>query len=488
MDKVCDQVQHWLNECGAHERCTPHDETPMPTRVLALGGDSTQPLIRLIESKGWKGRYLALSHCWGKAGKFPLRTTPENYQEHQIGIPFINLPKTFQDTVEFAQGIGIRYVWIDSLCIIQGDSRDWHSEAAKMGDVYWNAALVVAASGAKDSSEGLFISERRPSSILQLPYKLAGECKGTFNMMEHPKDSYSDPSTGPLNDRAWTLQERYLAQRLVAFMPACISWVCDTEEKTETGRIFYGFERQENWSDLLREYTTKSLTFASDRTEALRGIGQLYENYTYPGDPQEVQYYRKDGYIPEYGVWKDQLVFQLLWFNNRSDRHSRLPNIPSWSWAATDGAKSWPPEEADTWSSTRSAEELPEQLLITSSGPLQIRGHMSTIQSMPSYVKDKFTARDLELVVLLQAWGTWFPISEDFIIITQDTNDGYDKTVLGLAVFDDDSTTTYTHACLLAKQEDRSEEFGEAQGKRGVKLEFIVRFAADQSGKITKSY
>jgi hypothetical protein len=487
MNKVCDLVQRWLNECDAHENCTPHNDTPMPTRVLALVGDNTKPSVRLIESKGRQGHYLALSHCWGKAGKLPLLTTPENYQEHQSGIPYKDLPKTFQDTVEFAQGMGIRFVWIDSLCIIQGDSRDWHSEAAKMGDVYWNAALVVAASGAKNSSEGLFISERQPSTVIQLPYMSAGECKGTFNMMKVPKDSDSDPCTGPLDRRAWTFQERYLAQRLVAFMPAGISWVCGTEGENELGNRFHGFSRQENWSYLLREYTKRSLTYASDRTEALRGIAQLYESQT--PFTNERQCYRKDGYIPEYGVWKDQLMFQLLWFKSGSYyRHGRLPNMPSWSWAATDSAKLWPNEGIYIWNSTRLAEHLPEQLLITSSGPLQIRGHMSTIQSMPSYVEDEFTAHDLELDVLQWVWGSWCGRSEDFTTITQDTNDGYDKAVLGLAIFDDDSTTTYTHACLLAKQEDRSKEFVPARGKRGVKLEFIVRFAADQFGKITKSY
>jgi hypothetical protein len=307
--------------------------------------------------------------------------------------------------------------------------------------------------------------------------------------MKLPKDSDSDPCTGPLDGRAWTFQERYLARRLVAFMPACISWVCNTEGETETGYDFYGFLRQENWSDLLREYTKRSLTFASDRTEALRGIGQLYQNHPRDGRERQ-QCYRKDGYIPEYGVWKDQLVFQLLWFKNGSYyRHGMLPNMPSWSWAATDSAKQWPSENTGTWASTRRAEELPEQLLISSSGHLQIRGHLSTIQSMPSYVKDEFTARDLELGELQCIWDSpWNQRSEDFNILTQDTNDGYDKAVLGLARFDDDMTTTYTHTCLLAKQIARSEELGYAQGKRCVKLDFIVRFAADQFSELTKSY
>lgn len=68
MNNVCDLVQRWLDECNAHEDCTPLDDTPMPTRVLALVGDDTQPSIRLIESKGRQERYLALSHCWGEAG------------------------------------------------------------------------------------------------------------------------------------------------------------------------------------------------------------------------------------------------------------------------------------------------------------------------------------------------------------------------------------------------------------------------------------
>ena len=159
--------------------------------------------------------------------------------------------------------------------------------------------------------------------------------------------------------------------------------------------------------------------------------------------------------------------------------------MPSWSWAATDNSKTWPQEYIDTWATTsvRGAQELPEQQLITPSGNLQIRGHLSTFQSMPSYVKDKFTARDLALGLFSIQFvrDSWVSTREDFKILTQDTNDGYDKAVLGLAQFDDDDRPTmYTHACLLLKEMDRYEEpYGRLQGKRCVKLEFIVSFAAD---------
>jgi hypothetical protein len=100
MNKVCDLVQRWRNECDAHKNCIPDDDRSMPTRVLALCGDDAQPSVQLIESKGRKGRYLALSHCWGPCWgpieKRPLRTTSDNHQVHQDGIPFGDLPKTFQ--------------------------------------------------------------------------------------------------------------------------------------------------------------------------------------------------------------------------------------------------------------------------------------------------------------------------------------------------------------------------------------------------------
>jgi hypothetical protein len=179
-------------------------------------------------------------------------------------------------------------------------------------------------------------------------------------MMQSPKSNR--PAAGLLDQRAWTLQERYLARRLIAFVPNCISWVCNTADVTETGQPFSGFGRKESWSILLQEYTTRSLTFASDRIEALRGIAKLYQQY------------RKDGYIPEYGVWEENLVLQLLWFNNRScSNDRRLANMLSWSWAATKSSKRWPPEGvgATEWDYISRAKQMPERLVIASSGHLQ---------------------------------------------------------------------------------------------------------------------
>src|SRR5438034_1924444 len=69
------------------------------------------------------------------------------------------LPKTFQDAVLLTRALGVRYLWIDSLCIIQDDEKDWKRENPKMGEVYQYATITIAAAHARDSSEGCFYEE-----------------------------------------------------------------------------------------------------------------------------------------------------------------------------------------------------------------------------------------------------------------------------------------------------------------------------------------
>lgn len=70
-----------------------------------------------------------------------------------------DLPKTFRDAVTFARGMGIGYLWIDSLCILQDDRDDWLADGQKMDQIFTNAAFVISADFAADSREnGLFRS------------------------------------------------------------------------------------------------------------------------------------------------------------------------------------------------------------------------------------------------------------------------------------------------------------------------------------------
>lgn len=101
------------------------DETIPADRIIDVGDESSST-IRLIETTGLKGRYCALSHCWGPPDKRPPCTTTENEKSHFEGVEIATLPNTFREAIELTRGLGIRYLWIDSLCIRQDDKEHWY--------------------------------------------------------------------------------------------------------------------------------------------------------------------------------------------------------------------------------------------------------------------------------------------------------------------------------------------------------------------------
>jgi len=162
---ILETASHWLKNClSNHEECTRLSKPINPTRVLEITPSRTRskvPRIQLIEPKDSFKPYAALSHCRGKFQ--PLRTTSANYAAHRRNIPFMDLPKSFQDAVIATVHLGMNRLWIDSLCIIQNSQDDWERECSKMADVYANALVGIAASDARDSSEGFL---RKHSSEL----------------------------------------------------------------------------------------------------------------------------------------------------------------------------------------------------------------------------------------------------------------------------------------------------------------------------------
>src|SRR5271156_6077278 len=145
--------KQWLNRClTEHEKCTnPAQASPaLPTRVVDVNAGEEGSIIRLVSSAGRHGPYITLSHVWGRSQI--LTTTVATFQERSNDIDKESLPKTFQNLVSIARQLSIRYVWIDSLCIIQDSASDWSAESAKMGEYYMNSHFTVAAVSASDDS------------------------------------------------------------------------------------------------------------------------------------------------------------------------------------------------------------------------------------------------------------------------------------------------------------------------------------------------
>ncbi|KAK7977075.1 hypothetical protein PG988_004565 [Apiospora saccharicola] len=309
----------WLDICrNKHEKCKKKlsgalvDEElgpELPTRILDLG-DPTARNLALLESKGRRGEYCALSYCWGPPDSQTFLTTTETLHDRLRGIDFGALPKTFQDAVQITRSLGMRYLWIDGLCIIQGDKDDWESEAGRMGAVYENASLVIAASGSA-SAQGCFATGQREMSSVDLPYYSDnGQFGGLVHVCQQPfrwKDA--SPTDGPLQQRGWALQEAYFARRALHFMPGALLGVVEKSSSTKE--------------------TTGQLTYKSDRLVAI----QAYAT--------ELQ--KKNGDTYDLGVFLSRLPSQLLWINRfrtNSDglAESRV-DLPSWTWASIGGEK-----------------------------------------------------------------------------------------------------------------------------------------------------
>jgi hypothetical protein len=201
------------------------EETELPTRVLAVGSLEAPDLRLYCSKKGERGKYIALSHCWGTdQEQQPLQTTKNELEIYQQGIDFNELPKTFKNAVTVAREIKVQYLWIDSLCIIQGkNSEDWETESQKMEQVFSSAYCTISATSAKNSHEGFFtIPKKKAVTIPDGENSQFVVCACTAD--KSFKQAVDDD--GLLNTRGWVLQERALSRRTIHFTGSQIFWEC----------------------------------------------------------------------------------------------------------------------------------------------------------------------------------------------------------------------------------------------------------------------
>lgn len=235
-------IQEWLRECdnlSDHSDCrlakkgyyTSRESLPtMPTRVIDVGSTQNNKVRLYPTVAGSKGDWIALSHPWGDGPSFV--TTRDNLEAHLAGIDFDEMPATFRDAVTVTRALGHRYLWIDSLCIIQGSGGDLDQEYKNMEDVYSGAYCVIAASRSTSHHSG-FLKGRPNRQVVALrPSKAAPNSRlyiseMTDNFQAHVLD-------GALNRRAWVMQEHALARRTIFFAEHQIYWECGRGVRCET--------------------------------------------------------------------------------------------------------------------------------------------------------------------------------------------------------------------------------------------------------------
>jgi hypothetical protein len=225
-DQAFQLVRTWLRQCiNGHSKCQgpTAEDSYLPRRVIDIGPEDSTPEPSLLETFNQPGRYITLSHCWG--GGSHIMTTTENVEQHKTSIPYKDLPKTFRESIDVTRKLGHRYLWIDSLCIIQNDKSDWETEGAMMHQYYKNSSLTIAAADADNSAAGLFRARNgldyRPCMLpLHTPGSRPRKLYAFTNRMSSDikRSSLSNSfHSSRLYSRAWVFQEQVLSRRTLSY-------------------------------------------------------------------------------------------------------------------------------------------------------------------------------------------------------------------------------------------------------------------------------
>jgi hypothetical protein len=277
------------------------------------------------------------------------------------GVNVDKLPPTFQQAIILTKSLGIEYIWIDSLCIIQDDDDDWANECSRMTSVYMNSFINIGANAAGDSRGGLF-QQRSWKSVGPLFVPLTCTPAGWHRK---PVVLWPNPGIGalldnaPLGGRGWVVQERLLAPRTVHFLKHKVIWECDECQASETdvtGELEYLHVSKRaylavpiaqsndasgritqflnTWGNIVDLYSTGKLSVATDKLVALSGVAKYM--FEHRQDNEGLRYYA--------GHWSQDFELQLTWSASPFSTGSRSQTYvaPSWSWASYNGKVSFP--------------------------------------------------------------------------------------------------------------------------------------------------
>jgi hypothetical protein len=359
----------------------------VPTRLLYVGGSEDPRLVETAQ-EGVREPYAALSHMWGDSSQLPpLRTILAKYEDMKTRISMWMLSQNFTDAVIVTRQLGLRYIWIDSLCIIQDSAADWQKEAVMMHKVYRYAEVTIVAyelylppllytcsqpahlsysTSATSAHDGFLERDLSMIPAAKVEYQLDTNPSASNSFILSTYDDaeaeswWGDVNNCPWNSRGWTHQERSLSTRMLHFCKNKIYFECRTclrSEENEPLEIIRGFPlwpRYEDWMEpssdsksesshsslnarmydiwrrTVMEYTTRRLTKDSDKLPAIQSIAA------------EMTAAINDAYITFAGMWRGNINHDLLW--QVKDGPRSIPatyRAPSWSWASLDAKIYW---------------------------------------------------------------------------------------------------------------------------------------------------
>ncbi|ERF76416.1 hypothetical protein EPUS_06974 [Endocarpon pusillum Z07020] len=394
----------WSYTClTSHSKCMGAAELALPvlpTRVIDVEPSDGSKDVRLHSGEGERAFYFTLSYTWNQSKAAPFQTVGSNLDAYKLSIPLLTLPQTMQDAILITRRFGVRYLWIDALCIIQDSEDDWRSEAKQMARIYKNALLTIAA--AADTIEGTQGCFRPRSRLRTRPFDSNsawpnGCPKYIFASRRLTGDGARPLST--LDTRAWVLQEQLLSPRVLSYSNKELYWDCislnasetfpdgipdfyDAKMKSLDFRLFKeailgGSETNisheqfhTSWMKVVEEYSERKMTRERDKLAALLGVAK------------EAAIFLKDEFLV--GLWRSRLWRHLLWWVKEPDMCIRPRNFtaPTWSWTSINAPISYEllglDRDVDVYQciETIHVEAESNQTLPLLSGKLVVRGKL----------------------------------------------------------------------------------------------------------------
>ncbi|KAL4778822.1 hypothetical protein BJX76DRAFT_362365 [Aspergillus varians] len=258
------------------------------------------------------------------------------------------MPLTFMDAVEVCRCLGIEFLWVDSLCIMQDSENDWLTQSGKMCEYYSNSWITIAADGAADSTQGFLRDQKRKLNVRR--FECPGEDGGLSQICVRRKGGnidtfhhhvWSGPQQSALTYRGWTLQESILSPRILHYTAEEVTWECLVESRCECQvqpHSLNGLKMEiqnvsfnRKWSMIIDHYSHRNLTDQTDKLIAISGLARLLQAQT------------TSSYFA--GLWSDQFPEALLWMTydyNGFEKYRPSQRIlqyqaPTWSWASVTG-------------------------------------------------------------------------------------------------------------------------------------------------------
>ncbi|KAF2267456.1 HET-domain-containing protein [Lojkania enalia] len=357
-------IRHWLKTCAEVHGTSCEEPGKASRRLGRIRVIDVEHMVVVIAPLDC--RYVALSYVWGGRQKFEARK--ELFRISPSGLEYLPLPKdlsqTILDACTVTRSIGERYLWVDSLCIVQNSDIDRHDQILRMDAVYSSAILTIAAGSGAHANTGL------PGiSTLRRFAQYRAQIDGIILAIPFPSLTTLEQGSNLIwNTRGWTLQEKVMSRRLLMFTdyqvyfrcsnmvwsedvvlektrmsqnmqkkPQPLRWAADRtltrKPPTMMQRLSYYFIRLFdsppatesiptqllNYTSIVREYTQRTLSNPDDAVNAVLGILRTLKNTGpfYHGLPRE--------------FFDEALLWHIL---DCSSTCKALNILPSWTWAA----------------------------------------------------------------------------------------------------------------------------------------------------------